>query len=670
MAKSTKPLTFDARATIRAASGQAPQATILAYNGGTMRPPGWGDVVIDLAGIDASGQIAILVDHRNELEAVAGHGVAAIRQNALYVAGTLTDQTIGGRQVLKLHKTGFQFQASVGILPLKSKLVREGETIQVNGRTITAGASGLLLILASKLKEVSICTLGADGDTTVSIAARLRNHSMAKRKVTGNQVRQRTGRQVTQEDPEMDVAGELVMAGLRLEDFGDALPEDPMARQREVLARDAERAQEIGRICASHGDPIVEVNGERVSLQAHAIRHGLSPAAVTVAAEQAKMPQHGPAIQASRSGANSIEAIEAALLVRAGLSSVGESMLGERVMEQSRALHGASVLDLCRAALSLDGRQVPSNRDELIRAGLSTGSMPVALGNAVNKSVLAVYQEGRATWQSFCAVRPAADFKPHTSIRPSFLGQLEELGEGGEIKHGEFGEATFAWQIDTFAKMFSYDRKKLINDDLDVISETGPALGKMALRKVADLVYKTLIGAGAHFHADKKNLLAGGVVAANMGVDAVAAAIRMMRTQRDEQSNDLDIQPIVLVCAPEQETNAKIALESEFVERAMNVGTGNPTRKAVSLQVEGRLSNAAKFGNGANSNYFYLFGSQSDVPMVVGFLEGKTSPTIEFFGLDHTPKNLSVSWRCYFDFGAAMGDHRAAVKSDGVVLAE
>ena len=51
--------------------------------------------------------------------------------------------------------------------------------------------------------------------------------------------------------------------------------------------------------------------------------------------------------------------------------------------------------------------------------------------------------------------------------------------------------------------------------------------------------------------------------------------------------------------------------------------------------------------------------------MVVAFLQGQQAPTVEFFGLDHEVNRLAVSWRCYHDFGTALVDPRAAVRSAG-----
>ena len=48
--------------------------------------------------------------------------------------------------------------------------------------------------------------------------------------------------------------------------------------------------------------------------------------------------------------------------------------------------------------------------------------------------------------------------------------------------------------------------------------------------------------------------------------------------------------------------------------------------------------------------------------MVVAFLQGKQSPTVEFFGLDADPNRMTATWRVYFEFVAALADHRAGAR--------
>ena len=56
-----------------------------------MNVPGWGPLVIDLAGLDLSAaQIGILADHDASLKGIIGHGKASTRDGRLYVTGTIS----------------------------------------------------------------------------------------------------------------------------------------------------------------------------------------------------------------------------------------------------------------------------------------------------------------------------------------------------------------------------------------------------------------------------------------------------------------------------------------------------------------------------------------------------------------------------------------------------
>jgi len=356
--------------------------------------------------------------------------------------------------------------------------------------------------------------------------------------------------------------------------------------------------------------------------------------------------------------------IEAAILARMGLGEMGEKSLGPLAMEYGAQLKANHILDLCREALTSEGHDIPSGREELVKAALSTYSLPVALSNVANKVLLDAYNDSPATWRSFCAVRSVNDFKPHVNVRPSFATPLEPVAPGGELKHGTVGEWTSEFRVDTFGRMISVDRRDLVNDDLAAFDQTARSLGRAAMRKLADLVYTTLLGnAGGFFSTANGNLIDGTDSA--LSLHSLSEAIQAMRTQRDAEGNDLDIVPATLVVPPQLAEQAKSVLESEFIQRVAEMPTGNSLRRAVSLEVEPRLSNAEKFGSAASARHWFLFAAPSAAPMITAFLNGKQEPTVEYFGLDTQPDRLGVSWRVFFDFGAAFVDPRAAVRVVG-----
>jgi phage head maturation protease len=596
---------------VQANAGKPPTVNIVAYTGGLMVVPGWGPVAIDLAGIDASAeQVSILADHDATLKGIVGHGQAVVAGGKLLVQGTITPSTDAARQVIDLAKNGFRFQASVGVAPSDYERVRAGETVQVNGRAIKAPASGLTLVKASVLREVSIVAIGADANTSVAIAA--------SKESTMN---------------ELETADDIRAAALA----------------------ETERINAIRAACGGrHGD-----------IEARAIGDGWDAQRTRLEVLRADRPS-GPRSLNTYSSAPSRDVLEAAVLAHMGCDHLAERHLGETAAQQARDLRATSLIDLCRTALRIDGRDAPSNRDGMIRAALSTYSLPVALGNAANKLLMESYTESPATWRSFAAIRSANDFKDHTGIRPTDSGELTQLPADGEIKHGSVKEMTYPFRIDTFAKMLGIDRRDIINDDLSMFDETARALGRAAMRSLSDLVYKVLLAnGGSFFSAGHGNYETGATTA--LASAALGKGIAKMLAQRDDENRDLDIRPRVLLVPPELQQTAKELLMSDFIQRANNdLPTGNALKNALTLEVEPRLSNSARF-TGTSAKAWYLFSSPNDAALIVAFLQGQQQPTVEFFGLDAEVNRLQVSWRVYFDYGAALADYRAAYKAKGEV---
>ncbi len=599
------------------AGGKPPTVTIVAYTGGLMVVPGWGPVVLDLAGIDASAeQVGILADHDATLSGIVGHGKAVVAGGRLLVQGSITPSTDAARQVIELAKGGFRFQASVGVAPSDYERVRAGELVQVNGRAIKAPASGFTLVKASVLKEVSIVAIGADANTSVAIAANGKEKSMSNEN-TATLTATLTAEQVR----------------------ADALAE-------------TNRINAIRTACA----------GRFGDIEALAIAEGWDSNRAELEVLRASRPQT-PTLN-TRAWPASRAVLEAAVLAHMGCDHLAEKHLGAQAAQQARDLRATSLVDLCRAALQVENREAPHGREGMIRAALSTYSLPVALGNAANKVLMEAYTESPATWRAFASIKSANDFKEHTGIRPSDTGDLTQLPPGGEIKHGGIAEATYKYAIDTFAKMLSIDRRDIINDDLSLFDDTARSLGRSAMRSLSDLIYKVLLAnAGPFFSAANGNFDAG--AASALSSASLATGIARMLAQRDLEKRDLDIRPRTLLVPPELQQTAKELLLSDFIQRANNdTPTGNALKNVVGLEVESRLSNSDRF-IGTSTKAWYLFAAPLDTAIIVAFLQGQQTPTVEFFGLDSDPNVLAASWRVYFDYGAALADHRVAYKAKG-----
>ena len=355
--------------------------------------------------------------------------------------------------------------------------------------------------------------------------------------------------------------------------------------------------------------------------------------------------------------------LEAALLLHANAEAIAVKAFDDRTLAVARRLPHAHLMDLARVALRLD-QQDPdafSNRDQMVRAAFSTVSLPLALENALNKSLLAPYLEAPRTFQAIANKRFVTDFRQASALRVGVTGNLEQLAENGEIAHGSMGEERITFQLATYAKMISITRQMVVNDDIGFIAAIPADLARAAARKEADLFWSAVMdNADSFFSSGHGNLLEGSGSA--LSVTALGSAITSMRSQRDGQNSDLDIIPKTLAVPPALEQIARMILNSSLIQAEEGEPTGNPLLDAVKLIVEPRLGNTARFTN-ASATCWFLFGSPADVPVIIAYLDGRDRPTVERADTDFN--TLGVKFRTYFDIGVSLGDYRAAVRADG-----
>jgi hypothetical protein len=230
------------------------------------------------------------------------------------------------------------------------------------------------------------------------------------------------------------------------------------------------------------------------------------------------------------------------------------------------------------------------------------------------------------------------------------------------IKNGNLSEEdAFTFKVDTFAKIIVITRKTMVDDDLNFLSDLAPMLGTAAGRSLNDLLWSTILdGQTANYFSSGNANLA--TTASALAVATLGAAVSAMRSQRDDQGFDLNIQPAVLVVPPALELTARALLNSADV-----LGTsgpaGNPVKNIVSeLIVEPRISNSTRFSNTSATQWF-LFAPPKDRAVTVGFLNGATTPTVESADADFNTLGMQV--RCFHDFGVALADPRAGYKATG-----
>lgn len=578
-----------------------------------MSVPGFGQVVIDLAGLDISRRVTILDAHGNNLNAVLGSGKAEVVKGQLEVIAQLAD-TDAAASVLELLDVGVALQASVGVRPGEISDLRPGNKLEANGRKFEIDRH-TSFIKTGILEEVSILPMGADGDTEVSLAARRANGGKMESEITTE-------------------APDLVQAERdRVLEITSALREHP-------------------EICAT------------------AIRDNWSPERANREALE-RLRASRPTLSGIVNGRSSSDVparsvIASAVLLRAGRSDVALKAYGDRAVNAASELRCNSLFDICRASLRLAGHDDwnSGDRDQVIKASFSTMSLPVGLGDAINKMSLQQYQQASGTWRLFAKIAPLNDFHSHPFIRPHFAGaSMKQLAPNGEIRHTSLSEEVFTVSADTFAEMLTVDRRAIINDSTGLIVQFADALARKAASTVSDLVWQAILGnANSHFGSGNANL-----TDAVLSIDGLSAAITKMRKQADASGKPIDIAPRVLVVPPELEGLARQIIRSTEVlgdgtsSGQFGVGTGSPLPDDLVLGVEPRISSSAFTGNSETG--WFLFAGPMDSPVVVGFLGGQDSPTVET--VEPPSNTLGMTMRGYIDCGVALGDHRAAVMSSG-----
>lgn len=605
-------LRFVADVDIEAAADSGKPATvdIHAYGGGILRIDGRNHV-IDLQGIALGDETPLLTDHQNDVDHLAGSGKATSDGRSIRVRGHISRNSTAGAKVIGLHRDNVKLRASVGVAVNQSRFVAAGESLQANGQTLKAPAGGVYVAAESELIEVSLLPIGADRGSSVSISA--------------------------SKGSEMSTAVD------------------------DQLAVERERAASIYRLCASFSKDHPHNADKFATIAEETIEAGDTVDSAELAMLRASRATPGN-IGIHRSGNRSArfgtdrDVLECGLLLRAGAERVALKHFGEEACELA-AKRDCNIVAFMRATLAAHGRPMfDASANEIIRAGFSTIDVPVALSNVANKSLAMHYAEAPASWRLFASIEQAKDFKTNSSIRPSTGGQLEEVGPGGEIHHDTLGEDVIEWSVGTYAKQLMLTRTDIINDDLKLFDETPAMLSKMAMRRLSNLVWSVITtNAGDHFGTDNANLLELELSATNL-----AAAVEALRSQRDENDNDIDLQPHALIVGPANEAVALAIVHSTEVRPAEAGPTGNAMHNIATPKAESRLANTVKFPS-ADPDSWYLFSRPSDRPIIVGFLRGNQVPIIEV--TDPGPNYLGAGFRCYHDFGVALGDPRAGVLS-------
>ncbi|MCK6470872.1 MAG: hypothetical protein L6R28_03920 [Planctomycetes bacterium] len=666
--------------------------SMVAYTGGPMELAGWPHpVVVDLAGlkVTAKGR-PILKDHNPAL--IVGHtDQLQVTERELLVAGVISGTGAVAGEIIASSENGFPWQASIGARPLRVVFIPEGKHAEANGQQFSGP---LFVVRKALLGEVSFVALGADDNTSASVAANAKPDGFQELEIDTMDFEQwlaKKGFKLAEISEEQAASLKAAFEKEQKATLQAAAPETPagaveppvlppaspatppqpgptpegaLSELRTQYAADIQRIEAIQRIC---GD-------EHRALAAKAISEGWDVTRTELEVLRASRPKiGGVAAHGARQGLTT-KVLEAACALTARLLDA-EKQYDEQTLDAAtkRFRGGIGMQELLLEAAWANGYTGRNFRDsrEVLRfafapglaAGFSTIDIGGILSNVANKFLLEGFFSVERTWRNICAIRNVSDFKTVTSYRLIGTDQYELVAPGGELKHGTLGNETYQNKADTYGLRLSIDRRDIINDDLGAITTVPRKLGRGSGLKINDVFWATFLDNAAFFTDANKTFLAG--VDTALGIDGLTKAEVAFMDQVDADGKPIGIMPAILLvptALSAMATQLRNSLEIRDTSVSTKYPVSNPHQGKFRTEVSRYLSNARY--TGFSSKAWFLLADPGDLPVIeVAFLNGQESPTIETAEADFAV--LGIQMRGYHDFGVALQDARGGIKMLG-----
>jgi HK97 family phage prohead protease len=353
-------------------------------------------------------------------------------------------------------------------------------------------------------------------------------------------------------------------------------------------------------------------------------------------------------------------------LERSIADALYSKMTGHQPSGAAVELAGRSMLDLGAMILQSRGERVSwADRVTLADRILTrmggphtTSDFPMLLGSAANRVSADAYQVAQTPLKQIARRRTVSDFRAVSTVRLSEAPRLEEVSEGGEIKHGSRGEAKESFKVKSFGRIFTLSRQAIINDDLGAFADISRDFGRAAASTESDLIAALLTAnSGDGAKLDDGNPMhtttRGNKAATGTAITVVAlgAGRKVLRDMKDiDGITPISVTPRHLVVGSAKETEAEQVLHELS---AAQVDEVNPFAGKLTLLVEPRLTGLS----------WWVAADPSQLaPLVIAYLAGREGPQIDFReGFD----TLGVEFRAVLDFGCAAQDWRGSYLNPG-----
>lgn len=611
------------------------------------------DEVLRMDGVilPESGKVPLLNSHnRYSVEDVLGSAfdfktLDALESGCNYRAIDATviySHTKTAMDAAQKTKEGHLTDFSIGYNVLERTKVNEGETLRI-GDDIYKGP--VSVVTKWELKELSTTPIGAD------VYAKARSENIILDKKSDVKITNKIGEKKEMETEEKQDA--VVEKSKKVENTADAQIDIEQMRQDAIRAERA-RVQEIQQRCSVAGLPDAAVKsfidkGLSVEEASNEIFKRLESQSKAVGANRFEV-----VVDAQTKFRNA--AIDG-ISFRAGIKNV------EKPAEGYEDFRGRSLLRIAEECLNISGANTKGMRNiDIAGAALgfqtrgvaaSTSDFPLILSAVANKKMLKAYTEASVTWDAFCNIVDAQDFKPMKGFDVSALPTLELINENGEYKNVGMSEIGESYSIKTYGNMFNLSRQMVINDDLRVFLKIPAMFGAASKRTINNHVYAllysnpTLSDGSALFLEARGNLVTASGTKSTPNSASLAEGRRLMRNFKDIGANTaLNLTPKYLVAGSKHEINIDIILASAALPTAeMSSGVVNPWQNRLIPVIDAVQDNY-------DADAWYLFPDKTAADTIeVAFLDGVEAPYLEDMVDFDTD---GIKYKCRIDFGVGV----------------
>jgi hypothetical protein len=665
---------MSAPVTIQAAEGDAatgPKAfSSTFYTGGALNIAGWDmPVVVDLAGLKAGKVLVANLDH--DATKRVGNFDLVNDGSQLVANGKATAATAARDEVVNSAANGYQWQASLEVVPHKVEELAKGKTVTVNGQEITGPA---YITRTGTLKGFGFVSHGADDNTTATIAA------SAASSAKGSTMEPKFKTWVEAMGFDADNLNAEQISGLQANYAGQSAPAKKV--EAGLTGFEAKKAER------SRVDQITEYALKACDSQPHNIDAIKQLTEQAIEAKWALDKFRLELLEASapepyRITGRGVErmtnkVLEAAICQAANApnldkmfddqtlqiahdrfkSTIGLNQLMHIAAESNghRAGGGSQMsVDVQRAAFGMQSQGM------MRASGFSTISISTILSNIANKFLRAGFDSVDMTPMRIAAIRNVRDFKTITTTSLIADTEFEKVGPDGELKHGTLSELTYTNKAETYGRMLAITRTDYINDDLGAITAVPMKLGRGAGLKLNNIFWTKFLNNSSFFTSGRTNV---NTAVADMTIGGLQATETIFMDQTDPNGDPLGMEASMLLVPTPLKVSANTLMKSEKVVTGASstIGEANPYAGRFRVESSPYMSNANYTGYSAAA--WYMIADPAVLPVIeIVALNGRVEPTVE--SADAEFNTLGVQMRGYCDIGVELQEYRGGVRADG-----